>query len=545
MNDLIRPFGTVAGFRVFRSLPRRSVEARPAMGLMRLTVQDRDRIPPGGLEQVHMCGQDDLPWFSRAYFSGNQLVIERNEDDSGRVFVPWRIGQSNPVLFNTATLVERDRPYQLEVELARGMLNNLRNQIAQWESMGLVVTRALNDGVREASSDFSRAATNQDDPATAADWAQRSLATTAITTARLTDEYVRQATAMRRAQPRQFSSWFGVSLSGKPPKAPIARHVANTFNMVSLPLTWRTIEAVEGRRDWKDADAQIDWAHSAGLRVSAGPLLELDDRGVPDWTYLWEGDMNSLLAFMLSHVRAVVERYRGRVHLWQVVTRMTHGHALGLDEEARLQVAAKAINTVRQLDPTTPIVVTFDQPWAEYLATEQLDLAPLHFADALVRADLGLSGIGLEINFGYHPGGSVPRGPLAMSRLIDNWSLLELPLLISLTMPSSAAEDPRTSGKVHVIASSPEDVTPESQVEWIDKHVPLLLAKNVVQIVLWNQLSDATPHHYPNSGLFDANDKPKPCSKHCKKSAKNISTAASDVTVLPLDSPLAPGSAGG
>ena len=68
---------------------------------------------------------------------------------------------------------------------------------------------------------------------------------------------------------------------------------------------------------------------------------------------------------------------------------MTHGHALGLDEEARLQVAAKAITTVRELDPTTPLVVTFDQPWAEYLASEQLDLAPLHFADALVRADLG------------------------------------------------------------------------------------------------------------------------------------------------------------
>ncbi len=487
------------------------------MGLMRLTVHDRDRIPPGGLEQVHMCGQDDLPWFSRAYFSGDQLVIERNEDDSGRVFVPWRIGQSGPVLINTATLVERDRPYLLEVELARGMLNNLRNQIAQWETMGLVVTRTLSDGVLEASSDFARAATNQDDHPSAADWAHRSLATTVATMARLTDEYVRQAIAMRRAQPRQLSSWFGVNLGGKPPKPVIARQVANTFNMVSLPLTWRTIEAVEGRRYWTDTDAEIEWAHSAGLRISAGPLLELDDRGVPDWTYLWEGDVNSLLAFMLAHVRAVVERYRGRVHLWQVVTRMTHGHALGLDEEARLQVAAKAINTVRQLDPTTPIVVTFDQPWAEYLASEQLDLAPLHFADALVRADLGLSGIGLEINFGYHPGGSVLRGPLALSRLIDTWSLLELPLLLSLTVPSSAAEDPQTNGKVRVVAGLPDDVTPQSQVDWINKHVPLLLAKNVVQIVLWNQLSDAAPHHFPNSGLFDANDKPKPALEALQK----------------------------
>jgi hypothetical protein len=238
--------------------------------------------------------------------------------------------------------------------------------------------------------------------------------------------------------------------------------------------------------------------------------LELDDRGVPDWTYLWEGEVDSLLAFMLDHVRTVVERYRGKVHLWQVAARMTHGHALGLSEEARLQAAAKAVTVVRQLDPTTPIVVTFDQPWAEYLATEHLDLAPLHFADALVRADLGLSGIGLELNIGYHPGGSLQRGPLAISRLLDNWSLLELPLLVAFTMPSSAEADPHSNGKAQVVSSQAGEVTPETQREWVERHVPLVLAKSAVQVVLWNQLSDAVPHHYPHGGLFDTANNPKP-----------------------------------
>jgi len=136
--------------------------------------------------------------------------------------------------------------------------------------------------------------------------------------------------------------------------------------------------------------------------------------------------------------------YRGKNSIsGKSLPAMTHG--------PRPSVSAKrpACNLLRkpspssaQLDPTTPLVVTFDQPWAEYLASEQLDLAPMHFADALVRADLGLSGLGLEINVGYQPGGSVHRGPLAFSRLVDNWSLLELPLLVALTLPSSAADDP-------------------------------------------------------------------------------------------------------
>lgn len=457
-----------------------------------------------------MVGPDDLPWFGRAFFSGNQLVVERNESDSGRVVVPWRIEGTGQILASTSTLMERDRPYLLEVELARGMVNNLRNQVAQWELLGLSFSDSVRSQILEGTQQFSRASTMQNDGPTAADWAKRALATTAEAMDRLATEYAELSLEGRRGQARPITPWFGVHLGEGQPNSAVARQLSTAFNMVSVPTTWRKIQALEGRRSWEVTDAQIQWAQQAGLRICAGPLLELDDRGVPDWTYLWEGDINSLLKFMLDHVRHVVERYRGRVHLWQVAARMTHGHALGLSEEARLQVAAKAITTVRQIDPATPVVITFDQPWAEFLATEHLDLAPLHFADALTRADLGISGVGLEINVGYHPGGSIHRGPLAVSRLIDTWSILELPLLVALTVPSSSLPDPQANEKVGVFTGDHDEITPETQRDWIEHHVPLLLAKPRVQVLLWNQLSDAEPHHYPHGGLLDAQNKPKP-----------------------------------
>jgi hypothetical protein len=205
------------------------------------------------------------------------------------------------------------------------------------------------------------------------------------------------------------------------------------------------------------------------------------------------------------------------VHLWQVVARMCHGRVLALTEDQRLQIAAQAITKVRELDPATPMIASFDQPWAEYLATEQLDLAPLHFADALVRADLGLSGLGLEINIGYHPGATAHRPPLAYSRLVDTWGLLELPLVIALTLPSSAEKDPSASAKVQVLASEGSEVSFGTQAAWIEQHIPLLLAKSPVQVILWNQLSDAAPHHFPHGGLFDAHDKPKPALEALRK----------------------------
>ncbi len=480
------------------------------MGLMRFLVLDRDRIPAGGLDHVYVCGLDELPYFTRAYFSGSQLVVERNESDSGRVHIPWHVADDQTQLVSTSTLMERDRPYLLEVEIARGMANLLRNQLAQWELMGLAVSTELRGQVLEATSDFARAATMQNDHRAAADWAARSLAVTRLAMNALANEYVRQTFELRKSQPRPTVTWLGVQLGEQLPPPEIAKQVPDVFNMACVPFTWRRIEAVEGRRNWTAADAAVNWARGAGLKVTGGPILELDDRGLPDWAYLWEGDIDSLRGFMLDHARAVVQRYRSRIHLWQVAARMTRGRALELDEEARLQITARAISAVRELDPTTPLVVTFDQPWAEYLANEQLDLSALHFADALVCADLGLSGVGLELNVGYDPGGSMHRGPLAFSRLIDTWSLLELPVFVAVMLPSAGTSDPQASGKSQVFGGGNETVSPERQSEWIERYIPLLLSKSQVQVVVWNQLCDALPHFYPHGGLFDASNQPKP-----------------------------------
>jgi hypothetical protein len=118
--------------------------------------------------------------------------------------------------------------------------------------------------------------------------------------------------------------------------------------------------------------------------------------------------------------------------------------------------------------------------------------------------------LGLEINVGYHPGATAHRTPLAFGRLIDTWSLLELPLVISLTVPSSADKDAQANAKTQVLASEGSEVSGATQRAWIERMMPLLLAKTPVQVILWNQLSDAAPHYFPHGGLFDANDQPKP-----------------------------------
>ncbi len=220
----------------------------------------------------------------------------------------------------------------------------------------------------------------------------------------------------------------------------------------------------EGKRDWKPTDEQLGWCQTAGLKVAAGPLLRLDDRGVPDWMYLWEGDDDNLVRLLLDHVKAVVSRYPGRVHLWHVASRVNNGQLLSLErgepaESGRPSGAGGAED--RSADADRRVV---RPAVGEYLVDQEHDLAPLHYADALLRADLGISGFGLEINAGYWPRGSSHRPTFEYGKLIDMWSQLGLPLMVLLTAPSGDLPDPLAAKTIAAeLIESPEMPQQDSQ----------------------------------------------------------------------------------
>jgi hypothetical protein len=240
-------------------------------------------------------------------------------------------------------------------------------------------------------------------------------------------------------------------------------------------------------------------------------VLQLDRAALPDWLYIWEGDFENLSTLIGDHIRTVVSRYRGKVSLWQCGARMNVEGILSLTEEQRLRLAVLSVEATRQADPRVPVVLWIDQPWAEFMSRPGAsDLSPLHFADALVRADLGLAGLGLEINLGYYPGGTQPRDLLDFSRLIDRWSCLGLPLLVSLTIPSDGAPDPHARLRSHLLPGANGQVSVATQSVWVAELLPLLLSKQSVQGVFWNQLLDSAPHDFAHGGLWDGAGRSKP-----------------------------------
>ncbi len=462
------------------------------MGQLRFLIPRSDRLSQQAIESAHICGRDRLPWITRITVADGQLVADRDESESGTFHILWSLAGREPLLLSTATLMERPEPYQLPLEMARGTLNRLRNLLADLQMAGMPPFDTVSASLTEAMKCFVQAVATQSDAVQSEEWSDKSIhaALTALET--LSTAMVERIFEVRRRQGSKVVPLFVGRMGERVPEA-VGSAFLTAFNTTAVSFSWGRVEANEGRQRWSLYDAQLQWCQNHNLRVCGGPLLELRRGALPAWVYLWEGDFENLLMVAGDYVKAVVTRYRGKVNFWNAVGRLVTGDALGLDEEQKLRLTVRAIEVIREADPQSPVIVSFDQPWAEYMSRQESDLPPLSFADTFVRSGLGVAGIGLEINLGTRPAATLPRDLLEFNMLLDRWSALGLPLLVSLAVPSNG-----------------NGFTPQRQQQWLNAYLPLLLSRPSVQAIFWNQLLDSEADDFPDTGLVDREGRPKP-----------------------------------
>jgi hypothetical protein len=483
------------------------------MGVMRFVTPQPERVSDEVLQRAYVSGWDCIPTRSRMSWESERLLrLDRAIDESGNLYLPWRVRGHGELLLATASLMERERPYLLPVELARGTLNRLRSKADIWSLAGLRLSATVAERIKAAVSSFMEATTQQQDEpraaASADDAIQRSLDAMLL----LGDEYARQVLEFRHQTTSPLSTLLAGNLGYELMKPTAEPMFGAAFNTAVIPFAWRKIQPAEDQWDWSLSDKQMQFCVRYGLKVLGGPLVQLDRDVLPDWVLPRVHEPEWLGRNVQQFITATIERYRTRVHLWHCASGINKPTELPVDEEQGMRLSVLAIETARRLDPRTPLIIGLDQPWGEYLAFDQADLPPMHFADTLIRADLGIAGLGLELNLGYWPGGSLPRDVLEISELVDQWSLLGLPLILFLTCPSS--HDPDDSARPDagrpLAACLAEELTPQTHKALVERLLPVLLAKQSVHALVWNQLFDSVPHKYPHAGLFNIQGLPKP-----------------------------------
>ncbi|NQU19757.1 MAG: hypothetical protein HQ567_00630, partial [Candidatus Nealsonbacteria bacterium] len=255
-----------------------------AMGLMRFVVSPPQRISDAMVQGeamvqgdamvqgAYLSGMDRAAWPGEASASGGELVIRRTVSDSARLQIPWEVEGYGRVTLSTSSLMEQFEAYQLPLELARGTIAQLRDQLADWQMIGLSVPEKVHAVVSEAIGYFGRAALMQDDPPASAELAQRAIRTALDGADLLVAAYVDQTLAARHSVEAKLPTLLGGNLGVSLLEDDTARQFLLAFNAAAVPVCWREIEASEGSFYWTICDKQIEWCRTHGLAVCGGPL---------------------------------------------------------------------------------------------------------------------------------------------------------------------------------------------------------------------------------------------------------------------------------
>ncbi len=451
-------------------------------------------------------GQDGMPFPTRAVAVPGRLTLTRDADESGSLIAPWSIPNAGRFMVGSATLIERDRPYQLPLELARGKVNQVRSQFSDWQMGGLQTPANLTRQVRNATLAFSKAVT-QANP----EQARQALYLGYQAGEALVQVYVNQLFQMRHVRQPRFDTALGCLLGPAIPSPAAAGELQAACNAVALAFPWPEVEPSEAAYHWEPYDALLDWAQAQGYLVTGGPLIDFSARGLPEWLGLWQRDLSGVAGFMCDYVETVVKRYRGRVRSWQLTAASNLADVLALGEDELLWLTVRLVEAARQVDPSLDVSIGVAQPWGEYLAAQDRIHSPFVFADTLIRSGVHLTALDLELVMGVWPRGSYCRDRLELSRLLDLYSLLGVPLQVTLGYPSAAGPDDRADPGLETGGGAwHEGYSPENQADWTSDYAALALCKPFVRALRWAHLSDAEPHRFPHAGLIDARGNVKP-----------------------------------
>ncbi len=138
------------------------------MGQMRFYAPTPEKLQPHMVQRAYLAGIEAIPWQSSNRFIDGVLTLERDIQESCNLYIPWTIPGLGEITLSTSSLMERDTPYHLPLELARGTLNRARNLASDMKTAGLLTSDSIDEQLQQAVKLFVRASIRKDDAEPAA-----------------------------------------------------------------------------------------------------------------------------------------------------------------------------------------------------------------------------------------------------------------------------------------------------------------------------------------------------------------------------------------
>jgi hypothetical protein len=407
----------------------------------------------------------------------------------------------------TTRLRPREKPYNLNVELARCRLMKIIQKQEDWNLFDFPRAERFTQMFRDAQALFAEALGKLDSPLEAATLADQSL----DLSLRLSEELAQfhgELLLNRRRQANGFVKHiFGCRVDSTVQNQKYKDTLCEHFDYVVLPMSWKQLQPDEDSFNTEALDEWIEVLSKRRVPVVAGPLINLADNEVPDWMFIYQNDFDTLRELAYEFVQKVVQRYRKSVSVWNVVGGLHANSSFHLSFEQIIELTRLLVSQVKTILPNARTLVTVTQPYGEYHARGVTGVPPMLYAEMIAQAGVNFEAYGLELVTGVPTTGGYTRDLFQVSAMLDRFSTIGRPVfLTSVCAPDRFSPDPadQSDGQLDPGKAGfwkrPWD--PALQADWMEQVYKLALSKPYVESIAWGNLADINPS-VPGGGLMD------------------------------------------
>ena len=482
-------------------------------------------IPQSLLEASYFAGWGRVPRITRTALQGNELIIRSDYFSSGTIHVPMPHVPLGVVLESTESLLGRQEPYFLVRELARGSLGRFYRRLFDWQMTGFTQPAELEERVRRLAQRFSVLIVQNPGAPEIENEFMSILDELALIIVDENREHAEQSLTWRTRNDERLPIVLGIGTNSRHFETfyefdVYSKLLHNSFHALLPMPTWRELEPRPGQFDWQRLENRLLTPFRFGFQVVLGPLLSFDTSTFPEWLLPHLSEEGVFESHATRFVNAMAERYGYLAHSWILANRFIDQSLPELPPGRTLALIRILAQQLRSRGIETPIIVGISQPWGEYALRYVPDWEQVQVAEALMGCR-DIDTFLLEMDFGCSRHHTLPRDPMSVGNMIDQWSFLGKKVYVSLSIPSA--------GNPVAPASELEPElqwSEEKQKIWTETLLLTLLGKRSVQGIFWSCLQDAMspPDAMTgfNYGLIDNQQMLKPAFRHFVAARKNL-----------------------
>ncbi|OHB66670.1 MAG: hypothetical protein A2Y76_12850 [Planctomycetes bacterium RBG_13_60_9] len=431
--------------------------------------------------------------------------VRPNLETAGMALL-WPVEGYGRILLPTTCLPERDRPYILNVELARAKLMQITNRREDWSFFDNL--EGMEEISKESQELFVQAMQSIKDAPAASQLADAALRKAIVYSEKLA---VRQGKSV--FDKRRKSHGFGRGALGcriDPnliTKSQYLDRLLEYFASVTLPINWARIESRQGHFDFSLIDSCMAILSRRKVVISAGPLLRFSEDQLPDWLLRSGAGFEKMRELAYQFVSKVVARYAPVVHRWCVISGLNASNQFNFNFEQILEMTRAANMAVRAAGSRGIRIVEVSSPWGEYYATTPNSIPPFVYMDMVVQSGTSFDAFGLQMRFGKDEMGMHLRDMMHISSLLDCFAPIAKPLYVTdVEIPSENG-----TGKFNIDTAGVwhRRWDPTRQSQWLERFYKIALSKPYVEAVNYGSLADGDGGVIAHSGLLAESLEPK------------------------------------